>query len=110
MTAQQVGAASLMLAAEASMISAEVLAARGNWYAPGILLLQIVAAVLLLVAYNVGFKAWNDIWVVSITSVVTVVLSEPIIVWLIAGALPTRYTLAAFALAISALGVLTLEP
>jgi hypothetical protein len=70
-----------MAAAEGAMIYAEVLAAQSNWWAPPVLVVQMSSALALLVLYNQGLKHIGDIWVVSVASVSSVVIAEPLIVY-----------------------------
>jgi hypothetical protein len=107
MTGLKLACVLLMVAGEGSMIAAEVMATKTDWMTPRVLLFQWLAATLLLAAYSIGFKAWQDVWIVSVISVTTIVISEPIIVWHFTNSLPNRQTVVSLVLALSALVALT---
>jgi hypothetical protein len=98
-----------MMAAEAAMICAEVLASKGSWYSPPVVSLQLASAIALLVLYNWGLKKIGDIWIVSVASVASVVIAEPIIVYALTRKIPGTYPaigmlLALLAVCVSSLG------
>ena len=56
------------------------------------LLLITIAGGLLLAGYMLGFKGFKDIWVVSVISIVTIIVTEPVINYMVFHELPNRGT------------------
>lgn len=101
-------AIAIMVAGESAMIASEVQASLKG-VNPLTVAFQLLAAVMLLVAYKVGYAAWGDIWIVSITSVLTIVFAEPVIVWTMSREVPSTGVAVAFAFALASLVSLTVS-
>ncbi|QXI31507.1 hypothetical protein [Pseudomonas vanderleydeniana] len=68
-------------------------------------LLMCFAGLCLLGAYWLGYVAVGDIWVVTVVSVTSLLILEPIVVWSLFGEMPRRGALIGFCL--GALGMLS---
>ena len=89
----------LICLGELLMISAELLSAR-NFGAsatrsfvevfPGMLLIMIIGATLLLSGYMVGYRAFQNIWIVSAISITSILLIEPALAFALFRQIPTR--------------------
>jgi hypothetical protein len=106
-----VSALGLMIVGEFCAIYSEVVTARlaqandGSWQAfimP--VVVMCVAGLCLLGAYWLGYLAVGDIWVVTVVSVTSLLLLEPIVIWALFQELPGRGALIGFCL--GALGML----
>lgn len=54
----------------------------------------------LLLAYVLGIKAFKNIWVVSVISITSIVIAEPILIYAVFRELPTRGALIGFVLGV----------
>lgn len=97
----------LMVLGESTMIMAEVYSSIHSWKDWRVILVQIFAAMVLIYGYDVSYKRLNSVWMVSVLSVLTIVVAEPIIVWFMTKEEPSKSTAIAFALACISLVVLT---
>jgi hypothetical protein len=93
----------LMMCAEAGMIAAEVQAAKSTWLNPTALGIQAVTALSLLALYDWGTKHMGDIWVVSVASVASVVIAEPLIVFAMTREVPGKQQALGMVLALIAI-------
>lgn len=57
-----------------------------------------LAGIPLLIGYNVGYKAFGNMWAVMVVSMVSVLLVEPTLIWIMFGDVPTRKSIIAFCL------------
>lgn len=55
-----------------------------------VLLVIFVAGGFLVIGYSLGFKVFKNIWVVSVVSITSILIMEPLISWLIFRQLPER--------------------
>ncbi|OGE87686.1 MAG: hypothetical protein A3J07_03155 [Candidatus Doudnabacteria bacterium RIFCSPLOWO2_02_FULL_49_13] len=88
----------IIFAAEALYIFSEILSAK--YYSQPesnflqilgkILIITIVGSVLILTGYMLGFRAFKNIWIVSVISITSILILEPILAYTIFGQLPTR--------------------
>jgi hypothetical protein len=107
-----VSALALMVVGEFCAIYSEVVTARlaqtngGSWEAFMLpVALMCFAGLCLLGAYWLGYVAVGDIWVVTVVSVTSLLLLEPMVVWSIFHEAPKRGALIGFCL--GALGMLS---
>lgn len=107
-----VSALGLMVLGEFCAIYSEVVTAKlaqvgdGSWQAfimP--LALMCFAGFCLLGAYWLGYRAVGDIWIVTVVSVTSLLLLEPVVVWALFNEVPGRGALIGFCL--GALGMLS---
>lgn len=101
----------LMVVGEFCAIYSEVVTARlaqasdGSWQA---FIMPVVvmcfAGLCLLGAYWLGYRAVGDIWVVTVVSVTSLLLLEPVVIWVLFQEFPGRGALIGFCL--GALGML----
>lgn len=98
-----VSALGLMVLGEFCAIYSEVATARlaqvdnGAWSAYVVpVLLMCFAGLCLLGAYWLGYKAVGDIWVVTVVSVTSLLLLEPLVVWCLFQEVPGRGALIGF--------------
>ncbi|ETK24907.1 hypothetical protein H096_03310 [Pseudomonas sp. FH1] len=106
-----VSALGLMIVGELCAIYSEVVTARlaqagdGSWQA---FIMPVVvmcfAGLCLLGAYWLGYRAVGDIWVVTVVSVTSLLLLEPVVIWGLFQEFPGRGALIGFCL--GALGML----
>lgn len=59
-----------------------------------------LAGALLLVGYMLGIKAFNNIWIVSVVSITSILILEPLLAYTIFKQLPTRGAAIGFGLGI----------
>lgn len=52
--------------------------------------LIIIAGILLLSGYMLGLKAYKNIWIVSVISITSILIAEPIINYTVTHQLPTK--------------------
>ena len=106
-----VSALGLMVIGEFCAIYSEVVTARlaqagdGSWQ--GFIMPVVVmcfAGLCLLGAYWLGYRAVGDIWVVTVVSVTSLLLLEPVVIWVLFQEFPGRGALIGFCL--GALGML----
>ncbi len=83
---------------EAFSIYAEMLAARNNYFSSqpifqtflkGFLIITIGGGLLIL-GYMLGFKSFKNIWIVSVTSITSILIIEPILAYTFFHQLPTK--------------------
>jgi Na+-driven multidrug efflux pump len=55
-----------------------------------ILIITIVGSILILTGYMLGFRAFKNIWIVSVISITSILIIEPILAYLIFKQLPTK--------------------
>ncbi|MFG0411131.1 MULTISPECIES: hypothetical protein [Pseudomonas] len=106
-----VSALGLMVVGEFCAIYSEVVVAKlaqtgsASWGAISFpLVLMCFAGICLLAAYWLGYVAVGDIWIVTVVSVTSLLLLEPVIVWSLFHEFPGRGALIGFIL--GALGML----
>ncbi len=99
----------LLFVGESLAIYAEVIAARNIsnfsntfWRAA---ILVTVGGLLLVLGYMLGIKQWQNIWIVGVVSITSIVIMEPIITYGVFQEIPTRGVLIGFILGI--LGLLS---
>lgn len=96
----------LFLFGEALCIWSEMLAAKsGRFWHP--FLWITIAGIPLLLGYILGLKAFGSIWIVSIMSIVAVIISEPILIWVMFKEPPSRGAIAGFVLGVTGLYLTT---
>ena len=107
-----VSALGLMVLGEFCAIYSEVVTARlahtpgQSWQAFALpVTLMCIAGLFLLGAYWLGYRAVGDIWTVTVVSVISLLLLEPIVVWCLFQEAPGRGALIGFCL--GALGMLS---
>ncbi len=92
----QIGTIILIFFGEFIAIYAEVAASKHfslNQTASGLLrgiFMFIVAGVFLVVGYALGFKAFKNIWIVSVISITSILILEPVIDYFVFNQLPTK--------------------
>ena len=102
----------LIFLGELSLIYIEIIAAKKYALAAEpfvqvglkILLWMIVASGFIVAGYMLGLKAFKNIWIVTVTSITTILIAEPILNYFVIGQLPTRG--AAFGFFFGVLGLL----
>ncbi len=93
---------------EAVAISAELMQARQGKHGiaardlAALLGVFLVSGVLLLVGYGLGYRSFEKIWIVSIASMASILVAEPILNYVFFRELPERGTLIAFPLIVIA--------
>lgn len=107
-----VSAVGLMVLGEFCAIYSEVVAARlahtGNTSWPDLafpVLIMCFAGICLIGAYWLGYLAVGDIWMITVVSVTSLLLLEPLVIWSVFRELPGRGTLIGCCL--GALGMLS---
>ncbi|CAH0204554.1 hypothetical protein E3Z27_18500 [Pseudomonas mediterranea] len=107
-----VSALGLMVVGEFCAIYSEVVVAKlaqtgsASWGAVSFpLALMCFAGICLLAAYWLGYVAVGDIWIVTVVSVTSLLLLEPVVVWSLFHETPGRGALIGFVL--GALGMLS---
>jgi hypothetical protein len=55
-----------------------------------------LAGIPLLIGYHYGYKAFGSMWAVMVVSIVSILLVEPVLVWVMFKELPTKGNLAGF--------------
>lgn len=68
-----------------------------------------LAGVPLLLGYHYGYKAFESMWAVMAVSVVTILLVEPLLVWMMFREVPSRISLVALLLGAIGLVLLLFE-
>jgi len=94
----------MIFVGEAGIISTEIVGAK--WFSElqgsfwqiffKILPFSIVTGALILSGYILGLKAFQNIWIVTVTSITSILISEPIIIFAITGQKPTLGALIGF--------------
>lgn len=80
---------------EALCIYSEMLVAKKpDWWWTFFLIT--LAGIPLLIGYHYGYKAFGNMWAVMVVSVVSILLVEPVLVFVMFKELPTKGTLAGF--------------
>jgi hypothetical protein len=87
----------LIFAGEALSIYAEMIGAKTNYVASQpvlqiflkMFLLIILAGGFLIIGYALGFAAFKNIWVVSVTSITSILIVEPLLAWTIFQQVPS---------------------
>lgn len=107
-----VSALGLMVIGEFCAIYSEVVTAKlaqagdGSWQALTMpVVLMCFAGLCLLGAYWLGYRAVGDIWVVTVVSITSLLLLEPVVIWGLFHEAPGRGALIGFCL--GALGMLS---
>ena len=80
----------LLIIGEAISIYIELILAKGN---KNILLLSLIfifATPFLLYGYILGYQSFQNIWVVSVISITSILIIEPVLCWIIFKELPSR--------------------
>ncbi len=94
---------------EVLAIYSEVIAARYlNNFLPSFLKMSgimIIAGIFLILGYMLGMKYFNDIWIVGVISITSIIIAEPIITYIIFQEIPSRGALIGLVLGI--LGMLS---
>lgn len=96
----------LLFTGEALAIYAEMAGARNSHIAAQpflqiflkMFLLMTLAGGLLIAGYVLGFKAFKNIWIVSVASITSILLVEPILAWTIFQQIPTTGAIIGFIL------------
>jgi len=96
----------LIFIGEAVSIYAEMVGARNNDIAPQsflsiflkVFLIITVAGGFLVAGYMLGFKAFKNIWIVSVASITSILIIEPILAWVFFKQVPTIGALSGFIL------------
>ena len=98
----------LLFLGESIAIYAEMIAAR-NYSANSkpflqiflkMFLVAILAGGFLIVGYMLGFSAFKNIWIVSVTSITSILIMEPILAYTIFNQLPTKGAIIGFILGV----------
>src|SRR5574340_145912 len=77
----------------AEVVTAKYFAVDNNSFSKGFfraLPVIVIAGALLLAGYMLGYKAFKNIWVVSVISITSILIAEPIINLSVTGQLPTK--------------------
>lgn len=104
----KISAVVLILLGEGFSVYAEMIVAQKYGSSSSIRLIlkmsvvAFIAGLLLILGYALGFKAFRNIWVVSVASVTSILIVEPLIVYAVFHELPNRG--AAVGLILGALG------
>jgi hypothetical protein len=59
---------------------------------------SIIFGSLIIAGYTLGLKAFQNIWIVSVTSITSILIMEPVLAYLVVGQTPTRGALIGFIL------------
>jgi hypothetical protein len=92
----------LIFSGEALAICAEMIAARSNFVTSQlflkvflkIFLIIIIGGVFLIFGYTLGFNTFKNIWIVSVISITSILVIEPILAFTIFHQLPTKGAIA----------------
>ncbi len=109
----KIGTILLIFLGEILAIGAEIVAAKYNALSDGkfssiffkALPVFFLASILLLTGYMLGLRAFKNIWIVSAVSIGSIIISEPIINYLVTHQLPT--TGALIGLVLGVLGIIS---
>ena len=96
----------LIFLGEAISIYAEMVGARSNFVASQpflqiflkVFLIIAVAGGFLVTGYMLGFKSFNNIWIISIASITSILILEPILAWTFFSQVPTIGAIVGFIL------------
>ena len=96
----------LIFAGEGLAIYAEMIGARDNNIATQsflniflkMFLVIAVAGAFLIAGYMLGFNSFKNIWIVSVISITSILIIEPILAWTIFGQTPTPGAIIGFSL------------
>jgi len=96
----------LLFIGEGLSIYAEMIGAKNNYVASQpflqiflkMLLLIALAGGFLIAGYMLGFNAFKNIWIVSVASITSILIVEPILAWTIFHQIPTIGTIIGFIL------------
>ena len=80
----------LLIIGEALSIYIELSLARRPSNVLGMSIIFILATPFLLYGYMIGYSAFKNIWIVSIISITSILIIEPVLAYLIFKELPTR--------------------
>lgn len=79
---------------EALAIYSEVIAAKNvNNFLPTFLKMSgimMIAGIFLILGYMLGIKYFDDIWIIGVISITSIIIAEPIITYLIFSELPSK--------------------
>ena len=79
---------------EALAIYSEVIAAKNvNNFLPTFLkmpCIMMIAGIFLILGYMLGIKYFDDIWIIGVISITSIIIAEPIITYLIFSELPSK--------------------
>jgi hypothetical protein len=64
---------------------------------------SIIFGSLIIAGYTLGLKAFQNIWIVSVTSITSIIIMEPVMAYFVTGQTPTRGALIGFILGITGL-------
>lgn len=96
----------LIFCGEALAILAEMIAARAYINQPifqaflKVVLIMIVGGCFLVLGYILGLRFFQNIWIVSVVSITSILIMEPMIIYSIFHQLPSRGTLIGFILGV----------
>lgn len=94
----------MIFGGESLAILAEMLAARAYTNQPfvqaflKVFLMMIVGGGFLVAGYILGFRLFQNIWVVSVVSITSILIMEPLLIYLVFNQAPTRGGLIGFVL------------
>ncbi|MBS4012832.1 MAG: hypothetical protein KGZ97_03590 [Bacteroidetes bacterium] len=94
----------LIFCGESLAILAEILAARAYINQPFIqaflkvVLMMIVGGGFLVIGYILGFRLFQNIWIISVVSITSILIMEPLLIYLVFNQAPTRGGLIGFIL------------
>ena len=97
-----------LAAGEALCIYSEMLVAKKPDWGWTFFLITL-AGIPLLIGYHYGYKAFGNMWAVMATSVVCILIVEPMMVWSMFGDIPTRNSLIALGLGVIGLALVMFE-
>ncbi len=80
----------LLVIGEAISIYIELILAKGNQNIYHMSLLFILATPFLLYGYIIGYSSFKSIWIVSIISITSILVIEPLLVWSIFKEIPSK--------------------
>lgn len=101
----------LIFLGELSLICIEIIAAKKYALAAQpflqvgmkIFLWMVVASGFIVAGYMLGLKAFKNIWIVTVTSITTILIAEPILNYFVIGQFPTRGAVIGFVFGIAGL-------
>lgn len=96
----------LIFIGEALSIYAEMVGAKSNYIASQpflqvflkMFLLITIAGGFLIAGYTLGFNAFKNIWIISVASITSILIVEPILIWTIFHQVPTIGAIMGFVL------------
>lgn len=94
----------LLTFGEAIFVYCEMMIAKQS-YIPLMVILSLIAGLIVIAGYYYGYLSSNNIWVVTATSIGSILITEPIISWLVFHEYPTRGAI--FGLIFGGLGLIS---